>query len=50
MDYYKHILAQLDSLAEAFPEYVKICKRYNIPQGLVLGSILGVFSLVLLIF
>ncbi|MFM7853643.1 MAG: hypothetical protein ACKO96_17410, partial [Flammeovirgaceae bacterium] len=37
-------------MSEFFPEYVKICKRYNAPQGLILGGVIGLLGSIMLIF
>ena len=50
MEHLKNIKNELDSSAEAFPEYVNLCKKYKIPHGILLGSVVGILSLLAIIF
>ena len=37
---------ELDKLANTMPEFVDICKKYNLPADLVLGGTISVFVLI----
>ena len=36
---------ELEKLGHHFPEFMKICEKYKLPPGKVLGGILGVVTL-----
>ena len=50
MEHVKKAQEELDRLSLNFPELVKVCEKYKLPPGLVLGGVVGVFSLATLIF
>ena len=50
MEHFKKIENELNNIAEIFPEYVKICKKYSVPHGILLGSVIGILSIIALIF
>ena len=46
MEHVEKARKQLDQLANSMPEFIDICKKYNIPADLVLGGAIGVTLLV----
>ena len=50
MQYVEKAQAELDKYAQNLPELVKVCKKYNVPPGLVLGGVSVVFTLGLLLY
>ena len=38
MEQFNQVVAELDKYAQGLPEFVKICKQYNVQPGLVLGG------------
>ena len=46
MDHIKKVQKELDKFALSQPEFVKVCEKYGVPPGAVLGGILGFALLV----
>jgi hypothetical protein len=50
MEHVQKIQVELDKLALHFPELCKVCEKYKVPPGWVLGGVGTVLSLGILIF